>query len=73
MKTRRDWAKWGARLELRRTRKGWTQEALATRLGVTRLTIARLEAGVRRPSVELVERLARVFKLKIETLLGRPR
>jgi transcriptional regulator with XRE-family HTH domain len=41
-----------------RERRGWTQEQLAERVGVHRVTIARLETGALRPGVDLLESLA---------------
>jgi transcriptional regulator with XRE-family HTH domain len=61
--------RWGDTLKRRRLQRGWTQQALADRAGVARNTIARLETGNRRPSFEMLERLARAFKLSLADLL----
>lgn len=53
-----------------RQRKGLTQAALAKKVGVNRVTIARLEAGERRPAMDLLQRLAKVLKVKVADLLG---
>ena len=64
-----DWARWGVHLKARRGGRRWTQRDLAARVGVTRNTITRLEAGTRRPSVELLDRLATAFDLSYEDVL----
>jgi transcriptional regulator with XRE-family HTH domain len=61
--------RWGETLKRRRLQRGWTQQALADRAGVARNTIARLETGNRRPSFEMLERLARAFRLSLADLL----
>jgi len=61
--------RWGDTLKRRRLQRRWTQQALADKAGVARNTIARLEAGNRRPSFEMLERLARAFRLSLADLL----
>jgi len=61
--------RWGDTLKRRRLERGWTQQALADRAGVARNTIARLETGNRRPSFQMLERLARAFRLSLADLL----
>ena len=56
------------RLEELRTHKGWTQQDLADRAGVSRQTIISLERGRYNPSITLAFRLARQFDIKIEDL-----
>ncbi len=46
-----------------------TQAALAKKVGVHRVTIARLESGDRRPSMDLLQRIAKAFKMKVGDLL----
>lgn len=65
-------AKWkhrAMRIKALREKRGWTQETLANRVGVARVTIGRIEIGNRRPSLELLERLAKALKVKIGDLL----
>jgi putative transcriptional regulator len=45
-----------------------TQEELAQRVGVTRVTINCLENGVYQPSLELALKLARFFKRAVEDI-----
>ncbi len=65
----RDWKRWGMRLKKLREARGYTQEALAQKVEVSRNTIARLEIGNRRPSLDLLQRLAKALKIKEGDLL----
>ena len=56
------------RIETFRTEKGWTQQELADRVGVSRQTIISLERGRYNPSIGLAFRLARTFGIQIEDL-----
>jgi putative transcriptional regulator len=46
----------------------WTQEGLATRLGVTRQTIISMEKGTYNPTLSLAFKLANLFGVKIEDI-----
>lgn len=48
-----------------RKRNGLTQSALASKVGVTRVTIARIEAGTRIPSPDFVKKVMKEFELSI--------
>ena len=65
----RNWRRWGMRLKKLREARDWTQAELAEKVGVARNTIALLEIGQRRPSLALLERLAKVLKVKVGELL----
>ncbi|MGR6836699.1 helix-turn-helix transcriptional regulator [Syntrophomonas erecta] len=54
------------RLRNLREEVGWTQEDLASRVGVSRQTIISLERGKYNPSIILAHKLAQVFGLMIE-------
>jgi len=56
-------------LKRTRERRKLTQAGLAKRVGVHQVTIARLETGTRRPSADLLRRLAKALKVKMEDLL----
>jgi putative transcriptional regulator len=56
------------RIEELRTKKQWTQQALADRVEVSRQTIISLENGRYNPSILLAFKLARLFKVRIEDL-----
>lgn len=47
---------------------GWSQEQLASALGVSRQTVIALERGKYNPSLPLAFRLARTFETTIEDL-----
>jgi putative transcriptional regulator len=46
----------------------WTQEGLATRVGVSRQTIIAVEKGTYNPSLELAFKIACAFNLTIEEI-----
>ncbi len=56
------------RLEEFRTQRGWTQQELGERAGVSRQTIISLERGRYNPSILLAFRLARQVEVQIENL-----
>jgi putative transcriptional regulator len=56
------------KLETLRSQKGWTQQELADRVGVSRQTIISLERGRYNPSIQLAFRLARQFEVTIEDI-----
>jgi putative transcriptional regulator len=56
------------KLEALRTQKGWTQQELSDRVGVSRQTIISLERGRYNPSILLAFRLAHQFGVKIEDI-----
>jgi transcriptional regulator with XRE-family HTH domain len=64
----RSWWK-GRVLQKARQRRKLTQDALAKRVGVHQVTIARLESGSRQPSMDMLHRLAKELKVKLKDLL----
>ena len=58
--------------ELRESR-GFTQEALAERVLVTRQAVSRWETGETQPNTETLKLLSREYDVSINTLLGSPR
>ena len=60
----------GNRLKTLRLQKGITQENLAAQLSVTKSTISAYENGDRRPPLENLLLLARIFKVTTDYLLG---
>lgn len=54
-----------------RTKKGWTQEEIAERLGVSRPSIAGYESKDRVPRKEMLNKIADLFGVSIDYLLGR--
>lgn len=56
------------RLKALRAERQWSQEDLASRLGVSRQTINAIENGRYDPSLPLAFQMARLFELSIETI-----
>ena len=56
--------------ELRESRGGMSQAALAEAIGVTRQTVIAIELGKYSPSLESAFRIARIFDLGIEDVFG---
>jgi transcriptional regulator with XRE-family HTH domain len=63
------WQELGAELRRQRERVGFTQDALAAKIGVRWNTVARLETGHRRPSLTMLERLAWALQCRVCDLL----
>lgn len=55
--------------ELRRER-GWTQAQVAERIGGTASVVSAYENGIRQPSYEALIRLARLYGVSTDYLLG---
>jgi len=64
----RDWWR-GTVLSKARKRANLTQAALAKKVRVHQVTIARLETGERRPSVRLLQRLVKALGVPVTELL----
>lgn len=64
-----DWKRFGTELKRRREKAGMTQDLLAATIGVRLATIGRLEIGDRRPSFDLLERLAKALRCRVRDLL----
>jgi len=62
----------GLELARNRRRARLTQRELAERMGTTQSAIARLESGAARPSIDLLDRVARATGIPISLELGRP-
>jgi putative transcriptional regulator len=58
------------RLRVLRADHEWTQEDLASRLGVSRQTVNAIETGRYDPSLPLAFRIAEVFGLRIEEIFS---
>jgi transcriptional regulator with XRE-family HTH domain len=56
-----------------RSRRGWTQEALGERSGVSMFVIAHIERQARSPDLRTLERLATALGVSMEWLLAEPR
>jgi len=60
----------GKRLAKVRKERGYTQEKLAEALGVHWNTIAKIESGMRKPSIELLVKIAELLNISIDYLFG---
>ena len=57
--------------ELRR-RRGWTLAELSAETGISLSTLSRLESGLRKPTLDLLIRLAATYKASLDDLVGAP-
>jgi putative transcriptional regulator len=55
-----------------RTERGWTQEDLGTRLGVSRQAIIALETDKHSPSLDLAYKISVIFGLPVEAIFENP-
>ena len=56
------------RLKVLRAERDWTQEELAKRLDVSRQTVNAIEKGKYDPSLPLAFKIAKVFRMPIESM-----
>ena len=61
----------GARVRDLRRQRGWTQEALGERAGISYKFIGEIERGVGNPTVDSIDQIARAFGIDIALLLQR--
>jgi transcriptional regulator with XRE-family HTH domain len=59
----------GRRIAERRAKLGWTQQELAERVGISRVAVSHLEAGMSDPGERTVTLLAGVFKVEPHELV----
>ena len=62
----------GPRLKAARLKRSITLTELASATGVSKSTLSRLEAGQRKPSLELLLPIAHAFQVPLEELVGAP-
>lgn len=63
--------KYGNRIATLRDKQGWTQEDLAQRLGISRAALSHYEKNRREPDYATLTKIADVFKVSIDYLVGR--
>lgn len=56
-------------LKRMRNERGMTQQALADKAKIHRVYIAYIEGGTRAPSLEMLDRLAKVLRVKVGELV----
>lgn len=61
-----------SRLRVLRAEREWTQEQLASAIGVSRQAINALETERHQPSLELAYRIAAIFSLPVEQVFPNP-
>ena len=61
----------GRRIADLRTKLGWTQQELAERIGISRVALSHVEAGMSDPGERTVTLLAGVFKVEPHELVAR--
>lgn len=61
----------GERLKFLREKKGLTQKEVATRLGLEPAAVSKYELDMREPNIEAIKKLASLFNVSIDYLLGR--
>lgn len=59
------------RLKDLRTKRGYSQQDLAKKLGISKSTISMLEVGSRQPSKEMMELIADYFNVTLDYLMGK--
>lgn len=63
----------GDSLKLRRIAAGWTAQALAAEVGVSKSTLIRWEQGENAPTSDHVRELARVLDVQMDAFSKQPR
>ena len=61
----------GARVRDLRQQRGWTQEALGERAGLSYKFIGEIERGVGNPTIDSIDQIARGFGIDVALLLHR--
>lgn len=61
----------GTRLKKSRERKGYTQQSIAKKLGVTNGAISGYERDYRDPDTDILTQMAELYEVSIDYLLGR--
>ena len=61
----------GERLKFLREKKGLTQKEVATKLGLEPAAVSKYELDMREPNIEAIKKLANLFNVSIDYLLGR--
>lgn len=57
------------RIRALRKRKGWTQETLATKAGIGRVHLAKLETARQDPTLATLEKIAKALRVKVSALV----
>lgn len=61
----------GERLKNLRKKRNWTQKQVATRIGLAISAVSAYELGTRYPSYDILLRLARLYNVSTDYLIGK--
>ncbi|MBN2980290.1 MULTISPECIES: helix-turn-helix domain-containing protein [Cohnella] len=61
----------GSRIAFLREKQGWTQEELSSSLGISRAALSHYEKNRREPDTETLTKIADIFKVSLDYLVGR--
>jgi transcriptional regulator with XRE-family HTH domain len=59
----------GANVKRIRTERGLSQQALADKVKIHRVYVAKIEGAVQAPSLEILDRIAKALKVKVGALV----
>jgi transcriptional regulator with XRE-family HTH domain len=59
----------GMRIKALREKRGWSQATLATKAGISRGYLARLETGRHEPTLTMLGKLAKALRVRVARLL----
>jgi DNA-binding XRE family transcriptional regulator len=59
----------GEQIQLRRREVGISQEDLAEKIEISRTHMGHIEQGRRKPSLELLQKMARVLRVRVKDLI----
>lgn len=62
----------GENIKFLRERENWYQRELADRLNISRSTLAKYETGERVPDLHTLIKMADIFDISLDNLVGRP-
>jgi transcriptional regulator with XRE-family HTH domain len=57
-------------LRFLREKRGWTQEEAARQYGVTVIQVAKYEKGINAPKIERLARIALLYGVSVDAILG---
>ena len=61
--------KLGSKIQRTRKSQGYSQEKLAELIGVSRTHMGHIEQGRKSPSLELLEKIAKILRVKVNELI----
>lgn len=64
-------AKFGEIIRVLRIKRGFSQEKLAKKIGISRSALANYECGLREPNLDTIEMFADFFDVSTDDLMGR--